>query len=133
MNRLMKSFMNLLFYFIVTVLSCGDNFNESDDLVILAAMKADILMLVAEADCSEIAECRSLPFGAKPCGGPWEYLIYSTSSSDSLQIKEKVDEYNEWNRVLNSRYGYVSDCAIVGEPKLLCLNEKCVDGNKIGG
>ena len=115
------------------MLSCGDNFNESDDLSRLASLKSDVLLLVDEDGCSEIGECRSLPFGAKPCGGPWEYLIYSTTNSDTLKIKEKVEEHNEWNRVLNSRYGYISDCAIPEEPQLLCLNGQCVDGNKIGG
>jgi len=133
MNWLKTSFVYLLIYFIATVLSCGENFNESDDLAILAAMKTDVLLLVAEAGCSAIGECRSLPLGAKPCGGPWEYLIYSTTDTDTLKIEEKVNEHNEWNRVLNSRYGYISDCGIVGEPQLLCSKGKCVDGNKIRG
>ena len=133
MNWLMTSFVYLLIYFIATVLSCGENFNESDDLSRLASLRSDVLLLVGEAGCSEIGECRSLPFGAKPCGGPWEYLTYSTTDTDTLKIKEKVEEHNEWNRVLNSRYGYISDCSIPEEPQLLCLNGKCVDGNKTGG
>ena len=133
MNWLMTSFVYLLIYFSATVLSCGVNFNESVNLAILAAMKTDVLQVVAEGDFSAIGECRALPFGAKPCGGPWEYLIYSTTDTDTLKIEEKVDAYNEWNRVLNSRYGYISDCGIAAEPQLLCLNGKCVDGNKTGG
>ena len=133
MNWLMTSFVYLLIYFIATVFSCGENFNSINDLARLASLKSDVLLLVGEAGCSEIGECRSLPFGAKPCGGPWEYLTYSTTDTDTLKIKEKVEEHNEWNRVLNSRYGYISDCSIPEEPQLLCLNGKCVDGNKTGG
>jgi len=133
MNWLMTSFVYLLIYFIATVLSCDGNFNESVDQGILAAMKSDVLLLVGEAGCSEIGECRALPFGAKPCGGPWEYLIYSSTDTITLKIEEKVNAYNEWNRVLNSRYGYISDCGIAEEPQLLCSNGKCVDGNKTGG
>ena len=133
MNWLMTSLVYSVIYFYATVLSCGDDFNESDDLARLAALKTEVLLLVVEADCSGIGECRSLPLGAKPCGGPWEYLIYSTTNSDTLKIKEKVEEHNEWNSVLNNRYGYVSDCGITEEPQLLCLNGKCVDKNKVGG
>ena len=133
MNWLMTSLVYLLIHFFATVSLCGNDFNESDDLARLAALKTEVLLVVGEADCSEIGECRSLPLGAKPCGGPWEYLIYSTTNSDTLRIKEKVEEYNEWNRVLNSRYGYVSDCGIAEEPQLLCLNRKCVDRNNVGG
>jgi len=133
MNWLLTSLVYSVIYFYATVLSCGDVFNESDDLARLAALKTEVLLLVVEDDCSGIGECRSFPFGAKPCGGPWEYLIYSTTNSDTLKIKEKVKKHNEWNRVLNSRYGYVSDCGITEEPRLLCLNGKCVDKNKVGG
>lgn len=129
----MISFSYSLIYFLAAVSSCGDDFNESDDLARLAALKTEVLLLVGEAECSDIGKCRSLPLGAKLCGGPWEYLIYSITDSDTLKIKEKAEEYNEWNRVLNSRYGYVSDCKITEEPQLLCLNGKCVDGNKVGG
>ena len=133
MNWLMITFVYLLIYFLATVSSCGDDFNESDDLARLAALKTEVLLLVGEAECSDIGECRSFPLGAKPCGGPWEYLIYSITDSDTLKIKEKAEEYNEWNRVLNSRYGYESDCGMTEEPQLLCLSGKCVDRNKVGG
>ena len=74
---------------------------------------------------------QSAAFWVKPCGGPWEYLIYSSINSDTLKIQEKVDEYNEWNEVINARYGYSSDCSQAEAPQLLCLNGKCVDRNKV--
>ena len=117
---------------LVLTYSCGEDFNETDDLARLAALKTELALLVGEASCSELSECRALPFGAKPCGGPWEYLIYSSINSDTLKIKETVDEYNEWNMVLNKRYGYTSDCSHAETPQLLCLNGKCVDRNKVG-
>ena len=129
----MTALIYLLINFLVSVSSCGDKFDENKDLARLAALKEEALLLIGEANCSEIGECRSLPLGAKPCGGPWEYLIYSTVKSDTLKIRDKVDEYNAWNEVLNKRYGYISDCVIAEEPQLVCLNGKCVDRNKIGG
>ncbi len=113
--------------------SCGDEFDEKDDLAQLAALKKEILSLAGEADCSGIGECKLLPLGAKPCGGPWEYLIYSTAGTDSMKIREKVDEHNKLNEVINKRYGYMSDCMVVEPPILVCVNGKCVDGNKAEG
>jgi len=105
MNWLVTSLFYSVTYLFANVSSCGDDLNEREDLARLAALKTEVLLLVGKADCSDIGECRSLPLGAKPCGGPWEYLIYSIIDSDTLKIKEKVKEHNEWNRVLNSRYG----------------------------
>ncbi|MCH8299462.1 MAG: hypothetical protein IIC39_02835 [Candidatus Marinimicrobia bacterium] len=127
----MAAHVYLLPLILVLTYSCGDDFNENDDLARLAALKTELDLLVGEANCSELNECRALPFGAKPCGGPWEYLIYSSINSDTLKIQEKVDEYNEWNEVINARYGYSSDCSQAEAPQLLCLNGKCVDRNKV--
>ena len=123
----------LLIGFFAIIMSCGDGLDEDADLARLAAFREEALLLIGEASCSEIGECRSLPFGAKPCGGPREYLIYSIINSDTLKFREKVDEYNSWNEVLNKRYGYMSDCMLVEEPQLVCLDGKCVDRNEIGG
>ncbi len=128
----MTAHVYLLPLILVLTYSCGDDFNENDDLARLAALKTELDLLVGEASCSELNECRALPFGAKPCGGPWEYLIYSSINSDTLKIQEKVDEYNEWNEVINERYGYTSECSEAEAPQLLCLKGKCVDRNKVG-
>ena len=127
----MTAHVYLLPLILVLTHSCGDDFNETDNLARLAALKTELDLLVGEASCSELNECRALPFGAKPCGGPWEYLIYSSINSDTLKIQEKVDEYNEWNEVINARYGYSSDCSQAEAPQLLCLNGKCFDRNKV--
>ena len=127
----MTAHVYLLPLILVLTYSCGDDFNETGDLARLATLKTELDLLVGEASCSELSECRALPFGAKPCGGPWEYLIYSSINSDTLKIQEKVDEYNEWNEVINARYGYSSDCSQAEAPQLLCLNGKCVDRNKV--
>ena len=128
----MTTHVYLLPLILVITYSCGDDFNETDDLARLATLKTELDFLVGEASCSELSECRALPFGANPCGGPWEYLIYSSINSDTLKIREKVDEYNEWNEVINERYGYTSDCNKAEVPQLLCLNGICVDRNKVG-
>lgn len=119
------SFLYLILYFFVIVTSCGDEFDEKDDLALLGALKTEILLLISENNCSGIGECRALALGEKPCGGPWEYLIYSIVNNDTLKIKEKVEEYNDFNAVLNIRYNYESDCMFVEKPSILCLNGKC--------
>jgi len=105
----------------------GGAWSETRDRAQLEAWREDILAMVKDPACSDSTECRCIGLGAKPCGGPWEYLIYSVSSVDTSALVEEVAEYNNLNAVLNQRYGWVSDCSITRVPNLGCRDGKCVD------
>jgi hypothetical protein len=60
----------------------------------LRRMRAAIMELVGEARCENVEDCRFVGIGAKPCGGPWEYLVYSTAQTDPDQLIPHVREYN---------------------------------------
>ena len=115
------------------IFACGEDFDETDDLAKLAGIRHEISLIVGEAACAEQLECFYIGLGAKPCGGPWEYLIYSSVNTDTTGLFLKVQEYNDWNLVINKRYEYVSDCGIPELPKLVCISEKCIDRNVLGG
>lgn len=108
------------------IFACGENFDEIDDLAKLDKIRSEILVIVGEATCAEQAECFYTGLGAKPCGGPWVYLIYSSVNTDTTELFLKVQEYNDWNIVINKRYEYVSDCSVPDPPKLVCISGKCV-------
>ncbi|TFB12998.1 hypothetical protein E3V33_03400 [Candidatus Marinimicrobia bacterium MT.SAG.4] len=72
----MTAYVYLLPLILVLTYSCGDDFNETDDLARLAALKTGLDLLVGEAKLLGIKRMQSAAFGAKPCGGPWEYLIF---------------------------------------------------------
>lgn len=90
----------------------------------LAAMRIEIEQMIDAS--GPVSTCRSLALGAKPCGGPWEYLVYSTAQTDSAALDAKVREYNALESDLNTRYGAVSDCALVVEPALDSRDGQCV-------
>jgi hypothetical protein len=92
----------------------------------LASARAAIQSLVAEPACSSVTECRALPFGAKPCGGPRQYLIFSTRVTDSVQLASALARYHELDARRNERLGTSSDCAVVSRPALACALERCV-------
>ena len=104
----------------------------ADDRARLVEMEADIDTLLTGATCKGAEDCRSIAFGAKPCGGPWSYKIYSVSGVDSLALAGMVDAYNKFNRVLNERYGWMSDCMVVMPPEIDCLEGRCVAVGKAG-
>lgn len=90
-------------------------------------MEKEILLVVGEPQCSDTTDCRYIGLGAKPCGGPSRYLIYSIATVDSLNLARRVAEFNEFNAMLNRLYGLRSDCSVPNKPNMGCRDGRCVD------
>ena len=103
---------------------------ELSDKRKLHRMRVDIVKMAGEAECEAVEDCRFLELGAKPCGGPWEYLVYSVVQMDSTVLAKHVAKHNRFESQMNARYGYASDCALPPEPQLACVAGRCVDLNR---
>jgi hypothetical protein len=108
--------------------SCDDGkeFDEFWDRARLENLRAEIEEMIGDAACLEGADCRYIAFGAKPCGGPWEYKIYSVTNVDTVKLQEVVAEYNSFNAHLNRKYGWISTCDIPSVPRVGCRDGRCV-------
>lgn len=103
-----------------------DQLDEGADKASLAKMEAAIDTFIGEATCMDAGDCRSVAFGAKPCGGPWNYKIFSETAVDTTELFALIDDYNQLNATLNARHGWMSDCAIAIRPGIECLDGRCV-------
>ncbi len=101
-----------------------------EDSARLVEMKKEIEAFMGEPRCSQASECAAVGFGSKPCGGHWTYLVYSKTSTDEDALSGRINEYNEYNKVMNERHGLVSDCMLVTEPRIDCVNSLCVIPDK---
>ena len=125
----------LQFLFITSILtvsfSCDNNktkmtVTQEDEWAELNKAKAEIEKLVSTAECNDSNSCKYIGLGSKPCGGPWEYLVYS-SSIDTQNLEELVKEYNNREKNFNTKWGIVSDCTIANPPSSLkCENNICI-------
>ena len=106
---------------------CNDEMTEIDDVGRLHAMEQSILNYARQPDCGGEGDCRFIGMGVNPCGGPYYYLIYSTSAVDSVELVGMVEEYNEFNDELNARYGWAGPCVVPNPPVLDCAEGTCVD------
>lgn len=104
----------------------GDQRTEEGDRVQLAEMRREIDALVGDAAGVALEDCRYAGLGSKPCGGPWEYIIYSASSTDSTALAERLTAYNAFEAEMNELYGYASDCSVPNEPVLAYRDGRCV-------
>ena len=100
---------------------------EERDHRALNQMREEIYALVGDAPCESESDCHFIGLGAKPCGGPWEYLIFSTAYTQARILRDMVGRYNEFEAEMNRAYGYVSDCAFAAEPEVGCVEGYCVD------
>lgn len=96
---------------------------EAEDLSTLAG---EIFRLVGTPEADNPSQCKVLPFGAKPCGGPASWLVYSTKVTDAQILQEKVETYNTLSSRFNEQQDLVGDCAVVTEVKPNVIQGVCV-------
>jgi len=79
--------------------------------------------------CSTSLQCSSVALGAKPCGGPWRYLVYSDVNVNEPELQRRTAELFAFEREYNTRNGIVSDCSVPRQPTPGCVDSVCVDLN----
>ncbi len=110
------------------VFQCEDNSRPTMEKEQEALNESKIIIedIAATAICNESAECKFIALGSKPCGGPWGYLVYSTSI-DVTKLEGMVEDYNKNEAAFNLKWGVISDCSFVLPPtSMICENNKCV-------
>jgi hypothetical protein len=71
--------------------------------------------------------CKLIGFGAKICGGPARYLVYSTmANTDEPRLKELVSEFNQIERKSNQESGRAGLCNIPTKPNVVVVGGVCV-------
>jgi hypothetical protein len=85
-----------------------------------AALAAAVRDLVGTAACTDDAQCRTLPYGAKACGGPQSWLAWSTLVSDEAALRKAAERFASWRREDLRASGTVSDCLLVADPGAYC-------------
>jgi hypothetical protein len=111
-----------LLFVLLPSFQCDEDDNRTTP-EILAEKKQEILNYIQSFSCANATECLSIAFGAKPCGGPREYLVYP-NTVDQTTLETLVSEYYEMDHQYNIETGAVSDCMVVGAPN----NVNCVNG-----
>lgn len=88
--------------------------------------KQAIIDFAATSVCNASTECKYIGFGSKPCGGPWSYIIYTTSiDTDKLELW--IEDYNNKEADFNAKWGVFSDCSIANPPtSISCENNVCI-------
>jgi hypothetical protein len=76
--------------------------------------------------CDDNSQCHSLGVGSKACGGPENYLAWSSKNSDGAQLKALVEQHAAARRADDQRLGMMSTCSVVSDPGATCRANVCV-------
>ncbi|MFC5550657.1 hypothetical protein [Massilia aerilata] len=90
---------------------------------------ARIRALAGTPGCSSDAQCHSLPLGARACGGPESYLVWSSASTSQAEIQALGERYKEERRAANAASRRVSTCQFLMDPGAVCRAGTCQPGS----
>lgn len=79
----------------------------------------------ANLSCDDNSQCHSIGIGAKACGGPENYLAWSSKHSDGAQLKTLVAQHAAARRENDRRQGMMSTCSVVSDPGASCRAGIC--------
>lgn len=84
------------------------------------------------AACSSDQQCKTVPVGAKSCGGPESYMAYSTANVSTEKALSLAARYRKEREAENQASGLVSDCRFMMDPGAQCRAGTCQLGGKNG-
>lgn len=99
--------------------------SEDEDREILERLYAAIVDYIGTPYCDDCEQCRAIGYGAKPCGGPWGYLIYSSATLDETVLGGLVAAHRSFEAYMNDKYGYASTCDVPPVPAPECFEGVC--------
>jgi hypothetical protein len=97
----------------------------ADDEAELAKVRAEIVKMIGNAPCANLVHCRVLALGARPCGGPDEYLAYSHILMEKDRLENMAADYTLIQEELQRAAGRVGVCTVLPAPRLACVDGRC--------
>lgn len=84
--------------------------------------------LTENKECEQDNQCKVIGVGARPCGGPDQYLIYSTQHTDEKMLSYTNERYQKLKKQQNEKLGLMSTCQMLLPPVSACVAKTCVIG-----
>ena len=89
------------------------------------ASLSDIRRLIGTPTCSDNSQCRTIPVGARACGGPQEYLPWSTLRSNEGELRKSAERFKAERQAAIKSSGEMSTCIHQPDPGAVCVAGTC--------
>jgi hypothetical protein len=98
---------------------------SADENSKLARLREEITVLIGQATCANLVNCRVAALGIDACGGPLEYVAYSWLSTEKAALETKIAEYNFVQEDEQKKSPAAGVCVTKPEPVATCVNRRC--------
>ena len=98
-----------------------------------SALPAQMRALIGAASCTDSLQCKTVPLGARACGGPEAYLAYSTAVTPSAPLEALAERHAQEQRTAQAKSGMMSTCQFIPDPGAQCRAGACVVGSSVPG
>lgn len=75
--------------------------------------------------CDTDSQCHTIGVGAKACGGPENYVAWSSKNSNGTQLKTLVEKHAAARRDEDNKQGIMSTCTVMRDPGASCRANRC--------
>lgn len=90
----------------------------------LSDLNYDLNNMVSNNSCTASFQCKVLEVGARACGGPSKYAVYSTLNTSQEEAEQLAQQITKQEEIQNKAQG-LTDCSPVLEVQSLCINKQC--------
>lgn len=90
------------------------------------AVWTSIVAEVGTPRASNVSQCGALPTGAKACGGPSRYVVYSREVANEERLRELTGSYTALEREWYIVTGAASTCSILLQPDVSLVAGQCM-------
>ncbi|HYD80468.1 MAG TPA: hypothetical protein VEC06_11720 [Paucimonas sp.] len=99
----------------------------------METLRQAIAREVAVPLADDPSQCGLMPLGARACGGPQSYLVYSRKVSNEARLRELVEQYTRMEQEWNLKSGVRSICMVETMPQIVLADGKCQASRDGGG
>jgi hypothetical protein len=88
-------------------------------------LPAQMRAQIGTAACTDSSQCKTVPLGARACGGPEGYLAYSTAATPAAPLLALAERYAQQRRAEQAASGMMSTCQMAIDPGAACQANVC--------
>ena len=81
--------------------------------------------MAGTAACTDSSQCQTLALGARACGGPEQYLAWSSAHTDGAALRALAERYRGERQAALAKSGEMSDCRLITDPGAECRAGQC--------
>ncbi len=91
----------------------------------LKSMHNEIYELIKDKSCQQDSDCAIVGLGARACGGPDSYAVYSKANIDAEQLESMTKQLESLHKTYNQENQIMSICMMEPKPGFACINNQC--------